>query len=231
MRRNIARRINELKKNEELREEYSVPIEMIQKVENSSRRYKDDFTQTIRSLGNTNRVRILQTLSSWTRPKKPSDIRELCGFSSKWDNTFEYHTDILEEAGLVESTNNEEYVLTNKGRTIAEKFVDLDAKDLDLEEIIGAGYNKALFIEAVSEPGKLLDIIERMREKKDFKTPTRKTSAKAPERKQSTALVKMGVIDREEKYTPNEKGAFYYDLISTVRALTERANSSENIDI
>jgi DNA-binding transcriptional ArsR family regulator len=171
--------LRQFKKLPGLKKKFNVPDEMLSRLKTK----ENPMVKAFRAIGNTNRVKILKCLIEGDDITL-DEILERVGYENKWRDTFEYHLEVLEDAGIVSlSYYNNNINLTSLGEDISSHIKAWDTDGIVPEDIFGPGYNKPLFALAISggDIKALKEIVKFMRELKGH-TPIDVPSAKARER-------------------------------------------------
>jgi len=171
--------LRQFKKHPGVRKKFDVPDEMLSRLKTK----ENPMVKAFRAIGNTNRVKILKCLIE-EDDTTLDEILERVGYENKWRDTFEYHLEVLEDAGIVSlSYYNNNINLTSLGEDISSHIKAWDINGIVPEDIFGPGYNKPLFALAISggDIKALKEIVKFMREVKGY-TPIDVPSENAKER-------------------------------------------------
>jgi DNA-binding transcriptional ArsR family regulator len=172
--------LRQFKKLPQLRKKFEVPDEMLGRLKTR----ENPMIKAFRAIGNTNRIKIIKCLIEQNDIPLDEILEKIEYDPAKWRDTFEYHLEVLEDAGIVSlSYYNNKINLTSLGEDISSHIKAWDIDEIVPEEIFGPGFNKPLFALAISggDIKALKEIVKFMREVKGH-TPIDVPSAKARER-------------------------------------------------
>ena len=221
--------LRQFRKNPELLEKFNAP----QKITSKSKIKVKPLVKAFKAIGNTNRVKILQSIAETGESTVSGVIEDMEYEEAKWRNTTEYHLDVLEDAGMIDRDNGG-FSITEKGEMLIPVLRRWDVEDIVPEEIFGPGYNKPFFALAVSKEEKQLkEIVSFMREKKGyvpFDSPSQASSERHPVHDDEPRR------SRFKKYFESSKGVyklkesdfpFLANIIETVRTVWSPRNLIE----
>jgi len=219
--------LRQFRKDSYLLEKFDAPKD----ITNRLRVRQKPLIKAFKAIGNTNRLKILKSLSEEGELAVGEIIEELGYQESKWRNTIEYHLDVLEDAGMI-TIDNGNVDVTQKTESLMPAIQQWQLEEVIPEEIFGPGYNKPLFTLAISKgERKLKEIIKFMRERKGavpFDLPSYVASERHPVHESSKLRREkfkkyldslLGTYEIKEDYLP-----FLADVIENVRVIWSPQN-------
>jgi predicted transcriptional regulator len=220
--------LRDLKKEPQMLERLNAPKNIIERFTVRESPVLKEF----KALGNANRMKILKVLGQKDEMTVGEILDDIGYNRSKWQNTIEYHCDVLERAGMIVEDKGS-FAVTEKTEMIMPLIQEWDLEKIVPEEIFGTGYNKPLFTSALSGDKKSLkEIIRIMREYKGS-VPVVVPSSKAPERHPMHDASKTRRL-RFKKYFNPQSGIYeikdeYSDFLVQVTSKVKEVSSPDSI--
>lgn len=220
--------LRDMKKDSEMLERLNAPKSIIERFAVRESPVLKEF----KALGNANRMKILKVLGQKDEMTVGEILDEMGYDRSKWQNTIEYHCDVLERVGMIIEDKGS-FAVTEKTEMIMPLIQEWDLEKVVPEEIFGPGYNKPLFISALSGNKKSLkEILRIMREYKGH-MPVVVPSSEASERHPVHEASKTRRL-RFRKYLNSQFGMHeikkdYSDFLVGVTSKVKEVSSTDSI--